>query len=84
MSGSNAFRMFFGFGNSAVFSALLPHANNRFGSLLCNAIKGASGAEIDLPQLNNIRKLAAANAFDVLVVREIDRLRGDIGVQNWV
>lgn len=36
--------------------------------------RGASGAEIDLPQLNCIRKMAAAGEFDVLTVRELDRL----------
>lgn len=36
--------------------------------------RGASGAEIDLPQLNRIRKMAAAGEFDVLTVRELDRL----------
>jgi len=36
--------------------------------------RGASGAEIDLPQLNHIRKMAAAGEIDVLTVRELDRL----------
>ena len=36
--------------------------------------RGASGAEIDLPQLNRIRKMAAAGEIDVLTVRELDRL----------
>jgi len=36
--------------------------------------RGASGAEIDLPELNQIREMAEAGDFDVLVVREIDRL----------
>ena len=36
--------------------------------------RGASGAEIDLPQLNRVRKMAVAGEFDVLVVRELDRL----------
>ena len=36
--------------------------------------RGASGAEIDLPGLNSIREIARKNQFDVLVVREIDRL----------
>jgi site-specific DNA recombinase len=36
--------------------------------------RGASGAEIDLPQLLQIREKAQAREFDVLIVREIDRL----------
>jgi site-specific DNA recombinase len=36
--------------------------------------KGASGAETDLPQLNFIRDMAHNGEFDILVVREIDRL----------
>ncbi|MFN8474895.1 MAG: recombinase family protein [Anaerolineae bacterium] len=36
--------------------------------------RGASGASFELPQLNRVRELAQAQAFDVLVVREIDRL----------
>ena len=36
--------------------------------------RGASGAEIDLPQLNRVRDMAQAGEFDVLVVREVDRL----------
>jgi len=36
--------------------------------------RGASGAEFDLPQLNTVFELAARREFDVLVVRELDRL----------
>ena len=36
--------------------------------------RGASGASLDLEQLNNAIDLAASGGFDVLVVREIDRL----------
>lgn len=43
--------------------------------------RGASGAEIDLPELNRIRNMAQANAFDVLVVREIDRLSRSLAKQ---
>ncbi len=43
--------------------------------------KGASGAEIDLPKLNQIREMAQAGAFDVLVVREIDRLSRSLAKQ---
>ncbi len=41
---------------------------------LSEDVKGASGADIDLPQLNRIREMAAAGELDVLVVRELDRL----------
>lgn len=43
--------------------------------------RGASGAEIDLPQLNRIRELAHNGAFDVLVVRELDRLSRSLAKQ---
>ena len=43
--------------------------------------RGASGANIDLPQLNRIRALAQDNEFDVLVVREIDRLSRNLAKQ---
>jgi site-specific DNA recombinase len=43
--------------------------------------RGASGAEIDLPELNRIRDMAAAGEFDVLVVREIDRLSRNLAKQ---
>jgi site-specific DNA recombinase len=36
--------------------------------------RGASGAELDLPQLNHFLGMASRREFDVLVVREIDRL----------
>ena len=36
--------------------------------------RGANGARIDLPQLNKIREMAQAGQFDVLIVREMDRL----------
>lgn len=41
--------------------------------------RGASGAEINLPQLNKISDMARAGLFDVLVVRELDRLSRDVG-----
>jgi site-specific DNA recombinase len=43
--------------------------------------RGASGAEIDLPQLNRLRSMAAAERFDVLVVRELDRLSRNLAKQ---
>jgi site-specific DNA recombinase len=43
--------------------------------------RGASGAEIDLPELNRIREMAVAGEFDVLVVREIDRLSRNLAKQ---
>ena len=36
--------------------------------------KGASGASMDLPQLNKVLDMAADGEFDVLIVRELDRL----------
>lgn len=36
--------------------------------------RGASGAAFELPRLNQVREMAKENEFDVLVVREIDRL----------
>ena len=39
--------------------------------------KYSSGADFDLPQLNRVRHLARDHAFDVLIVREIDRLARD-------
>lgn len=43
--------------------------------------KGASGAEIDLPKLNRVRDMARAKQFDVLIVREIDRLSRNLAKQ---
>ena len=43
--------------------------------------RGASGAEINLPQLNKVREMARAGKFDVLVVREIDRLSRNLAKQ---
>jgi Tol biopolymer transport system component len=43
--------------------------------------RGASGAEIDLPQLNKVRDMAQAGEFDVLVAREIDRLSRNLAKQ---
>src|SRR5512142_929437 len=36
--------------------------------------RGASGASLDLEQLNRVFSMARAGEFDVLVVRELDRL----------
>jgi site-specific DNA recombinase len=41
--------------------------------------KGASGAKINLPQLNKLREMAQSHLFDVLIVREVDRLSRDVG-----
>lgn len=46
--------------------------------------RGASGAAFELPQLNRIRELAQAGAFDVLVVRELDRLSRSLAKQLFV
>lgn len=43
--------------------------------------RGASGAEIDLPQLNRAREMAVEGEFDTLVVREIDRLSRNLAKQ---
>lgn len=43
--------------------------------------RGASGAEIDLPKLNEIREMAARRQIDVLIVREIDRLSRNLAKQ---
>lgn len=43
--------------------------------------RGASGAEIDLPQLNRIRDMAQSGEFGVLIVREIDRLSRSLAKQ---
>ena len=48
----NGLRMFCGFGNGAFFNALVPHANNKFGNLLCKAIKGASATTTSVGILN--------------------------------
>ena len=36
--------------------------------------RGASGASFELPELSKVLELARTSAFDVLVVRELDRL----------
>jgi len=41
--------------------------------------RGASGAEINLPQLNKVLEMAKNGLLDVLVVRELDRLSRDVG-----
>jgi site-specific DNA recombinase len=46
--------------------------------------RGASGAAINLPQLSKVRELARAGSFDVLVVRELDRLSRSLGKQLTV
>lgn len=43
--------------------------------------KGARGADINLPKLNAVRDMAANHEFDVLVVREIDRLSRSLAKQ---
>lgn len=43
--------------------------------------RGASGYEIDLPQLNKIRHMARNHKFDVLIVREMDRLSRNLAKQ---
>jgi site-specific DNA recombinase len=43
--------------------------------------RGASGASFELPQLNRILEMAQQEEFDVLVVREIDRLSRNLAKQ---
>lgn len=43
--------------------------------------RGASGASFDLPQLNRIREMAVNGQFDVLIVRELDRLSRNLAKQ---
>jgi len=43
--------------------------------------RGASGAAFELPQLNKIREMARNKEFDILVVREIDRLSRKLAKQ---
>lgn len=43
--------------------------------------RGASGADFDLPQLTRAMDMAAAGEFDVLVVRELDRLARGLAKQ---
>jgi site-specific DNA recombinase len=43
--------------------------------------RGASGAAINLPQLNKVREMARASLFDTLIVRELDRLSRNLAKQ---
>ncbi len=43
--------------------------------------RGASGASFDLPQLSRALEMARAGQFDVLIVRELDRLSRDLAKQ---
>ena len=43
--------------------------------------RGASGASFELPELNRAREMAQKGEFDVLVVREIDRLSRKLAKQ---
>lgn len=46
--------------------------------------RGASGAAFELPQLNQVRALATARAYDVLITRELDRLSRRLAKQLFV
>jgi len=48
---------------------------------LAEDASGASGAEIDLPQLIRVREMARKGEFDILIVREIDRLSRNLAKQ---
>ena len=43
--------------------------------------RGVSGVNIDLPQLNKVREMARAGQFDILIVRELDRLSRNLAKQ---
>jgi len=43
--------------------------------------RGASSASLDLPQLNNALEMARQGVFDILVVRELDRLARGLAKQ---
>jgi len=43
--------------------------------------RGVSGATFELPQLNRVRDMARAGEFDVLIVRELDRLSRSLAKQ---
>jgi len=48
---------------------------------LAEDARGASGADINLPQLTRVREMAQAGEFDVLVTRELDRLSRNLAKQ---
>jgi len=43
--------------------------------------RGASGAIFDLPVLNRVREMARRREFDILIVRDLDRLARDLAKQ---
>ena len=46
--------------------------------------RGASGASMDLPQLNRVFSMAQAGEYDVLIVRELDRLSRRLAKQLYI
>jgi site-specific DNA recombinase len=46
--------------------------------------RGASGAQFDLAELNRMLEMAEAGEFDILVVREMDRLSRDLAKQLYL
>ncbi len=46
--------------------------------------RGASGAAFELPQLAELRRMAEQQAFDVLVVRDLDRLSRNLAKQLFI
>ena len=44
----------------------------------------SSGADLDLPHLNEVLDLARGGAFEVLVCRELDRLARDLAKQLYI
>jgi DNA invertase Pin-like site-specific DNA recombinase len=48
---------------------------------LAEDVQGASGASFELPKLNRVLDMAEAGEFDVLAVRELDRLSRNLAKQ---
>lgn len=51
---------------------------------LAEDVRGASGASFDLPEVNRALSMAEAGEFDILVVREMDRLSRDLAKQLFL
>ena len=55
--------------------------NRRIVAELAEDDRGASGASFELPKLNQVLEMAEAGEFDVLVVREMDRMSRNLAKQ---
>lgn len=51
---------------------------------LCEDVRGTRGADLDLEKLNQVLDMAKEGQFDVLVVREMDRLARDTWKQGYI